>query len=113
MFKRWMVLLTAILVIEAFTVSYLWNQRSNTFDDGCMEYLDSIPNPDDWEKKNDNYFLTTCDLDNPVSDTSLNIVQRGFLNNLIDKAVAAFIATLGILLISFVARWVYRGRLRS
>lgn len=112
MFKRWIVLLTAILVIEAVTVAYLVNQRSNTFDDGCMEYLDSLPNPDDWEAKNDNYFLTNCDYDNPVSVASLNIVNRDFLNSLIGKVIAAFIATLGMLLLSLVARWVYKGRLR-
>ena len=112
MFKRWLVLLTALLVIEAVMVAYLDNQRSKTFDDGCMEYLDRLPNPDDWEPKNDNYFWTTCDYDNPVSVASSNIVYRDFLNSLIGKTVAAFIATLGMLLISFVARWVYKGRLR-
>ena len=112
MFKRWLVLLTALLVLEAITVAYLDNQRSNTFDDGCMEYLDSLPNPDDWEPKNDNYFLTTCDYDNPVSVASRNIVYRDFLNSLIGKVIAAFIATLGMLLLSLVARWVYKGRLR-
>ena len=112
MFKRWLVLLTALLVIEAVTVAYLSNQISKTFDDGCMEYLDSIENPDDWVSKNDNYFVTTCDYDNPVSVASLNIVYRDFLNGLIGKVVAAFIATLGIFLISLVSRWVYKGRLR-
>jgi hypothetical protein len=112
MFKRWLVLLTALLVIEAVTVAYLSNRISNTFDDGCMEYLDSISNPDDWEAKNDNYFFTTCELDNPVSDASINILVRDGLYNLFDKLVAAFIATLVIFLISLVARWVYKGRLR-
>jgi hypothetical protein len=112
MFKRWIVLLTAILVLEAVTIAYLSNRISNTFDDGCMEYLDSIENPDDWESRNDDYFFTTCNLDNPVSDASINILVRDGLYNLVDRLVAAFIATLGMLLISFVARWVYQGRLR-
>ena len=112
MFKRWIVLLTAILVLEAVTVAYLSHRISNTFDDGCMEYLDSIENPDDWKSKNDDYFFTTCNLDNPVSDASINILVRHGLYNLVDRLVAVFIATLGILLISFVARWVYKGRLR-
>ena len=112
MFKRWIVLLAAILVIEAVTVAYLSNQISKTFDDGCMEYLDSIENPDDWESKNDNYFFTTCDLNNPVSDARINILRRDILDNLHDKLAAVFIATLGMLLISLVARWVYKGRLR-
>ena len=112
MFKRWLVLLTALLVIEAVTVAYLSNRISNTFDDGCMEYLDSIENPDDWVSKNDNYFFITCDLDNPVSNARINIRVREGLDNLHDKLVAAFIATLGMLLISLVARWVYKGRLR-
>ena len=112
MFKRWLVLLTALLVIEAVTVAYLSNQISKTFDDGCMEYLDSIENPDDWVSKNDNYFFITCDLDNPVSNARINILVREGLDNLHDKLAAAFIATLGMLLISLVARWVYKGRLR-
>ena len=112
MFKRWLGLLTALLVIEAVTVAYLSNQISKTIDDGCMEYLDSLPNPDDWEPKNDSYFLTTCDYDNPVSVASRNIVYQDFLNSLIGKVVAAFIVTLGMLLVSLVARWVYKGRLR-
>ena len=112
MFKRWLVLLTALLVIEAVTVAYLSNQISKTFDDGCMEYLDSIENPDDWVSKNDNYFFITCDLDNPVSNARINILVREGLDNLHDKLAAAFIATLCMLLISLVARWVYKGRLR-
>ena len=112
MFKRWLVLLTALLVIEAVTVAYLSNQISKTFDDGCIEYLDSIENPDDWVSKNDNYFFITCDLDNPVSNARINILVREGLDNLHDKLAAAFIATLGMLLISLVARWVYKGRLR-
>ena len=112
MFKRWIVLLTAILVLEAVTIAYLSNRISNTFDDGCMEYLDSIENLDDWVSKNDNYFFITCDLDNPVSNARINILVREGLDNLHDRLVAVFIATLGMLLISLVARWVYKGLLR-
>ena len=110
MFKRWLILLVAILVLEFVVGSYFWGQVADTFSDECGDYLNTLS--DDWEKASDQYFLSKCDYDNPVSDVSPAREYRGFLHDLVGKIVAAFMATFGLLIISFVGRWVYMGRLR-
>jgi|TARA_R110000744_G_scaffold357040_1_gene463832 hypothetical protein len=110
MFKRWLILLVAILVLEFVVGSYFWGQIGDTFSDECWDYLNTLS--DDWESASDQYFLSKCDYDNPVSDVSLAGKYRGFLENLVGKLVAAFMATFGLLIISFVGRWVYMGRIR-
>ena len=110
MFKRWLILLVAILVLEFVVGSYFWGQVADTFSYECRDYLNTLP--DDWESASDQYFLSKCDYDNPVSDVSRAREYRGFLHDLVGKIVAAFMATFGLLIISFVGRWVYMGRLR-
>ena len=109
MFKRWLILLVAILVLEFAAGSYFWGQIGDTFSDECGDYLNTLS--DDWESASDQYFLSKCDYDNPVSDASLTLEYRDFLKNLVGKLVAAFMATFGLLIISFLGRWVYKGRL--
>ena len=109
MFKRWLILLIAILVLEFAAGSYFWGQIGDTFSDECWDYLNTLS--DDWESASDQYFLSKCDYDNPVSDASLTLEYRDFLKNLVGKLVAAFMATFGLLIISFLGRWVYKGRL--
>ena len=109
MFKRWVILLIAILLLEVAAVSYFWGQLDDTFSDECRDYLSTLS--DDWVKASDQYYLGKCDYDNPVSEASLALEYRGFLSSFIDKLVAIFMATFGVLVISFVTRWVYKGAL--
>ena len=110
MFKRWLILLVAFLVLEIAAFAYLAKQVDNTFSDGCLEYLDTLPN--DWKSADDKYFWMKCDDDNPVSDSSLAIKWRDKLETVIQYIMVTFMATLGVLLISLISRWVFAGRLR-
>ena len=104
-----MILLIVILLLEVAAVSYFWGQLDDTFSDECRDYLSTLS--DDWVKASDQYYLGKCDYDNPVSEASLELEYRGFLSSSIDKLDAIFMATFGVLVISFVTRWVYKGSL--
>ena len=109
MFKRWVILLIVILLLEVAAVSYFWGQLDDTFSNECGNYLSTLS--DDWDKASDQYYFGKCDYDNPVSDASRALEYRGFLSNLIDKLFATVMATVGVFVISFVTRWVYKGAL--
>ena len=109
MFKRWLILLVAFLALEIAAFAYLAKQVDNTFFD-CSEYLQTLPN--DWKSADDKYFWMKCDYDNPVSDSSLAIKSQDKLETIFQYIILTFMATLGVLLISLISRWIFAGRLR-
>ena len=110
MFKRWLILLVAFLALEIAAGAYFSQQMQNTFSNECGDYLNTLS--DDWEKTNNTYFRTWCDYENPFSDASLTLEYRDYLRSLIDLIVVAFISTLGVLMLSFIVRWLFTGGVR-
>ena len=48
----------------------------------------------------------------PFSDASLTLEYRDYLRSLIDLIVVAFMGTLGVLMLSFIVRWLFTGGVR-
>ena len=109
-FKRWLFLLLSIFLLEIAAVAYFNNLSDDTWSttSECQTYLDTRPN--NWTKANDTYFISYCDYENPISKASLAIEQREDINKVIRNMMNAIFATLGLLLLSLIFRWVLRGR---
>ena len=109
-FKRWLFLLLSIFLLEIAAVAYFTNLTDATWSTAteCQAYLDT--RPDNWIKANDTYFISNCDNENPISKASLAIEQREDINKVIRNMMNAIFATLGLLLLSLIFRWVLRGR---
>lgn len=109
-FKRWLFLLLSIFLLEIAAVAYFTKLTNDTWSTAteCQAYLDTRPN--NWTKANDTYFISNCDYENPISKASLAIEQREDINKVIRNMMNTIFATLGLLLLSIIFRWVLRGR---
>lgn len=111
MFKRWLKLLGVSLFLEIAIIAFLSYRHKGTFSvaETCRDYLESLS--DSWSAKNDNFYQTTCSYDNKYSEASLELFVRGNIIETIDFLAITFVVSLSILLISFIFRWLFVGRL--
>ena len=111
MFKRWLILMAATLVLEFAAGAYLTKlvQNNQPIYEVCKEYLNTLP--DTWTKASDTYYRAKCDLENPMSDQTRALNWQNKQNTNIGYIMVTFMATLGVFLLSFVARWLFVGRL--
>lgn len=112
MFRRWMILLAVLLVVSICLVFYFYQQFLNSYEvsDTCRDYLDNLPDPDTWSGKEDRFWMKTCDLDWPLSDTVLEGNWRDFMQKC---SQMSFISAFGIfcsMVVSLIGRWVVKGR---
>ena len=111
MFKRWHKLLGVSLLLEIAIIAFLSYRHKGTFSvaETCRDYLESLS--DSWSAKNDNFYQSTCSYDNKYSEASLELFVRGNIIETIDFLAITFVVSLSILLISFIFRWLFVGRL--
>lgn len=111
MFKRWLKLLGVSLLLQIAIIAFLSYRHEGTYSvaETCMNYLKSVS--DSWSSKNDNFYQTTCSYDNRYSEASLEVFVRENIIESIHFLAITFLVSLSILLISFILRWLFVGRL--
>jgi hypothetical protein len=112
MFKRWVILLLVLLAGSAASFYYHSEKSAASWVvlDECRDYLDTLSS--DWNPNNDTWFYQRCELDNPISDASLESEWRERMNSFADISFESFGYILLTLFLSFIARWLVTGRLK-
>ena len=112
MFKRWVILLLVLLAACAASIYYHSGQSEASWAlfYECGDYLDTLNN--DWDFENDTWYYQRCDLDNPVSDVSLDLQWGQIMDRAVYFSIRSFYYILIILFLSFIGRWLVTGRLK-
>lgn len=112
MFKRWVILLLMLLALSAASFYYHSEKAAVSWVvlDECRDYLNTLSS--DWNPENDTWFYQRCELDNPISDASLERQWRDRMNHFADLSLESFGYVLIVLFLSFVGRWLVTGRLK-
>jgi hypothetical protein len=112
MFSRWIKLLVVLLIIVAGGTYYYTSSAQNSWSgsDTCMSYLKGLDNT--WTSSGDSYFKNICDLENPVSDASLEMKRRDQYYSISQSGFVASFALIVLMVLSVVARWLFTGKVR-
>ncbi len=112
MFKRWIIVLAAVLLLEVVYLLHLFRLIESRYSvaDECTAYLDTVPAG--WQMAGDTYYQSKCDWDNPFSAASLEHGAAQTIDTALNGTLAALLATLTVLFLSFLARWIISGRIR-
>ena len=111
MYRRWLLLLTALFVLGVSWALYFENEAQNAWSvsNECGEYLDTLDNT--WISSNDFYYRMTCEYDNEFSSVRSEQRYRQNMNETAIVGVKAIGLILLTALLSFVGRWLFTGRL--
>ena len=112
MFKRWVILLLVLLALSAASFYYHSEKSAASWAvlDECGDYLDTLNN--DWDRESDRWYYQRCDLDNAVSDASLERQWRDRMSYFAGLSFESFAYILIMLFLSFIGRWLVTGRLK-
>ena len=108
MFKRWLILLGAMLALEVTLLAYYNKQFQDTFSSLCYDYL--MSQKDNWTSVGDSYYWNKCNDENPLSEASLEVVWREATSGIIDYGLIALLVTVLILVISLISKWIFVGK---
>jgi hypothetical protein len=116
-FNRWVYLLIFLIFISVSMsgISYfVWNHhyenKYSPISDKCYEHL--LSQDDSWEASSDMFYRTTCDLQNPSSDQSMQMQLSSRLGDRDDFYFNIASSLLSLLILSFLIRWLLTGKLK-
>jgi hypothetical protein len=112
MFKRWIILLLVLMALSAASFYYHTEQFAASWVvlDECGDYLDTLTN--DWDSENDRWFYQKCDLDNVISDASLERQWGDRMSYFAGLSLETFVYILIMLFLSLIGRWLVTGRMK-